>query len=78
MKEGTDYFIMPIGKVFEMASLTLAGFAAGIVELTKRGYKINFKTVTTTLSLHTAKTLPKTSKKKKITKKEVKKGEEKE
>ena len=67
LKEGIDYHIVQKGKSLELQSMTLGGFAAGIVDLTRRSYDINLDTVMNIGLLNTALTIPK--KPKKVTKK---------
>ena len=59
MKEGIDYHIKAIGKYLELSSMSLAGFAAGVVDLTRRSYEINYAGTTNIGSLLIAKTIPK-------------------
>jgi hypothetical protein len=73
MKEGIDFHIKDSGKYKELTSMLLGGFAAGIAELTARGYKINYGTVTFVGSMLIATTMPKTPKVKKEVKKTPKK-----
>lgn len=67
MKENIDYHIREVGKYLELQSMTLAGFAGGIADLTARGYKINYKNVNPIGQLLLATTMPKAPKVKKVT-----------
>ncbi len=73
LKEGIDYHIREVGKYLELTSLILPGFAAGIADLTARGYKINFKNVIPIGNMLLATTMPKIPKKRGAPKKKVEK-----
>lgn len=59
LKEGIDYHIKDMGKFKELTSVILSGFAAGIVDLTRRGYDLNEDGTQTVGGLMVARTLPK-------------------
>jgi len=69
MKEGIDYHIKPMGKGFELSAQILTGYVAGVVDLTKRGYKINYNMPMNIGGLYIANTIPKAPKPKKTVKK---------
>jgi hypothetical protein len=72
LTEGIDYHIKEVGKTQELTSMTLAGFAAGVIDLTRRSFDINQETVTSIGMLMIAYTVPKMKKSKtKSTKKVV-------
>ena len=62
LKENIDYYIKPVGKSFELTSMTLQGYTAGIIDLTRRSYDINQDTVKNIGMLLTALTIPKIKK----------------
>lgn len=62
MKENVDYHIRPVGKTLELTSMIIPGYAAGIADLTARGYKINYNTATSIGGLLVANTMPKNPK----------------
>ena len=69
LKEGVDYHIKEVGKSLELQSISLAGFTAGIIELTRRSYDINLATTRNMGMLLMLKTIPKTPKPQKAPKK---------
>lgn len=76
LREGIDYHIKNMGKFKELTSVTLIGFAAGIVDLTRRGYDLNengFQTIGVLMVTRTLpkKTKPKTNQKKATSKKKT-------
>jgi hypothetical protein len=66
LTEGVDYHIREVGKSFELTSMTIGGFTAGVVELTRRSYEMNLTTASFIGSLLICSTVPKIPKVQKV------------
>ena len=68
LKEGIDYHIKAVGKTLELTSMTIAGYTAGVIDLTRRSYTMNQATASFIGSLLICSTMPKVVKTKPVKK----------